>query len=315
MCKGQNRPSKVTETDSAQPAQVPATGTSTTTTTEAMPTKTSWRPLLSRFWTFPFPLWTVVFVYIFVLPSSCFLNRGYTQWFHWTWLAFLLSRSEFLARCLALQGTSVTLGWYAALHNDYRLHGRFAHILLWNMPTIMKLHMLEAPIETGIPKTTALAILLRIGAHTLDTLGHPILALYFWRREWKRLALKQADGINKVNGESGIGYKPNARTTPASVTWADVCSSILTWDVIFATYLLSRWWSILHVYINHQRQFGLFYFGYDVYTISDLDSWSSAYIAEGILYGIIVLWKLCFQRRIQTPNRSYDQDTVPVKEE
>ena len=51
------------------------------------------------------------------------------------------------------------------------------------------------------------------------------------------------------------------------------------------------------MYHNHDGRFGLFYFGYDVYTISDLDSWSSAYIAEAVLYGMVVVWKVLFERK------------------
>lgn len=174
-----------------------------------------------------------------------------------------------------VQGTGVTLGWYAALWNDYQLHGRFAHILYWNMPSIMKQHMVEG--DTGPLHPTTMGLAMRILSHTLDTAGHPILAYVFWRRHCAQ--------HNKQQQQHGDNASP--------------LSTLLTWPVIVATYVLSRIWSIVHVYYN-QNRFGMFYSGYDVYIIRDTDSWSSAYIAEAIFYSMILFYKMYLQKDNKT---------------
>jgi hypothetical protein len=188
-------------------------------------------------------------------PLLPWINRGYTQWFHSVVLAWLLTQSPLLVNFLALQGTSVTLGWYAALINDYCLYGPFGRILYNNMPHCMMQHMV---MPSGELVYSQMGMYMMGLSHVLDTLGHPILAYYFVHRHYK-------DGGN--------------------------LDSLLTWRVIISTYMLSRIWSLVHTYFNF-GDFRLFYFGYDVYKISDLDSWLPAYLAEGTLYLLIVAWKL-----------------------
>ena len=195
------------------------------------------------------------FLVLCFVPLLSWVNQGYTQWFHKLCVAWFLTKSPFLAKFLAVQGTSVTLGWYAALMNDYYWHGPFGRILYHNMPNCMVQNMAN---PTGALIYTPMGIFMMSLSHLLDALGHPLLAYYFIQLHFK-----------------------------AGGTW----DSLLTWSTILGTYTLSRIWSLVHTYYNF-GVFGLFYFGYDVYYITDLDSWLPAYMAEGLLYVVVIGWKL-----------------------
>ena len=194
------------------------------------------------------------------LPTWCYLNRGYTQWFHWNSFFYCLTQDKWHAKLLALQGLTVTLGWYASLIYDWLQHGRFAHILYWNMPEVMTQYMMNEHKEVVYNEKSLPIMGL---AHAFDTLGHPILAFYFWK-----------------------------------ITSNDATSvyARFSWSVLLAAYLLSRCWSFLHTWYNHGQP-ALFYFGYDVYTILDRDAWLTglwlpAYIAEGAVFAWLVFGKL-----------------------
>ena len=194
------------------------------------------------------------------LPTWLYLNRGYTVWFHHLTIAFLLTNSEFLCRFLILQGTGITLGWYAAICNDLLLHNRFCHILYMNMPAVLKSAIVDEQHGAVMYNITSLAAMCL--SHALDTLLHPGLVYLLWRAHSR----KTAD------------------------------AEILTWPVIISTYLVSRLWSVVHVYHN-TGQLGFFYYGYDVYHVHDLDSWLPAYVAEGVLFTLVVLYKVAWQGR------------------
>jgi hypothetical protein len=62
-----------------------------------------------------------------------------------------------------------------------------------------------------------------------------------------------------------------------------------------STYITSRLWSVVHVYHN-TGEFGLFYFGHDVYHVPDLGAWLPAYVAEGLFYLSLVVYKWTKQK-------------------
>eukprot|EP00977_Amphora_coffeiformis_P013107 scaffold3364_cov161-Amphora_coffeaeformis.AAC.2 len=164
-----------------------------------------------------------------------------------------------------MQGLTVTLGWYASLLYDWYVNGRFAHILYWNMPESMTQHMINEQAVIYNPASMSVMCL----AHLFDTLGHPVLAYYFWRRS-----------------------APKTNDLPKSFTWTCRCS----WSVLICSYLLSRIWSLVHTWHN-QGHPALFYFGYDVYTILDRECWMEglwlpAYVTEAVVYAAFVVGKL-----------------------
>mmetsp|Transcript_11089 Transcript_11089/g.18500 ORF Transcript_11089/g.18500 Transcript_11089/m.18500 type:complete len:264 (-) Transcript_11089:1066-1857(-) len=195
-----------------------------------------------------------------LLPTSTYINRGYTVWFHLVSVAYVLTRLPFLRKFLILQGTGITLGWYAAIYNDLHLHGRFCHILYMNMPTVMKVVMVD--LDGGI-KYSSDSMMMMALSHALDTILHPGLVYLFWR---------------------------------SHIASGGTLKSIFAWDVIVATYVFSRLWSIVHTFAN-DGVVGLWYCGYDVYHINDLDSWLPAYVAESIFYAGIVIYKVLERRR------------------
>lgn len=240
---------------------------------------------------------TVVLWPMLTQPTYCFLNRGYTQWFHWNAVLYMtITRPcRWHAEFLALQGLTVTLGWYASLCYDGLMHGRFAHILYWNMPARMTVYMLSPDDASIVYNAVSIAVMGL--AHALDTLGHPVLAYYFWKQ-----STPPRDINNNNNTETSIFAR-------------------FSWSTLICSYLLSRVWSITHTWYNHGKP-SLFYFGYDVYTILDRDCWMAglwlpAYITEGVVYVVWVLGKLWVERQSTTTtttatnNKSISLDRVP----
>jgi hypothetical protein len=128
-----------------------------------------------------------------------------------------------------------------------------------NMPPAMKSYMVDDHGKVVSDATTqSLAIMCL--SHALDTLLHPGIVYFLWRA--------------------------HTRDPPSPVSKRNV----VTWPVILSTHFTSRLWSAVHVYHN-TRQFGLFYVGHDIYHVHDLDAWLPAYVAEGLFYLALVLYK------------------------
>lgn len=195
------------------------------------------------------------------LPTRFYLNRGYTVWYHYITLIYLLTKREFLREFLILQGTVITLGWYAALMNDYYLHGRFGHILYMNMPSFMKYLMVDG---TGHVFYTNKSMACMVISHVLDFFFHPGI-VYF---------------LLKGHYSSGKRFE-----------------HIIQGNTMIAVFCVSRLWSMVHTYHNEKVMRG-WYFGYDVYHINDLDSWLPAYIAEAIFLSILLICKMRVSRPI-----------------
>mmetsp|Transcript_62426 Transcript_62426/g.184694 ORF Transcript_62426/g.184694 Transcript_62426/m.184694 type:complete len:257 (-) Transcript_62426:111-881(-) len=196
------------------------------------------------------------------LPTWLWLNRGYTIWFHLVSVGFLLTRSKFLRCFLIFQGVSITLGWYAAILNDLASNSRFFHILYMNTPETMKNSIFS---DGGDLVFSAESLFYIFVSHAADTIGHPGLTYLFWH-------------YHKWGGGT--------------------VRDLLSWRVVISHYLFSRLWSIVHTYYNSGTM-GLFYFGFDVYNIHDLDGWYPAYIVEGIIHAGVIIWKLGWEREKQ----------------
>ncbi len=196
-------------------------------------------------------LWPVHPVFILMvfpfLPTWLYLNRGYTVWYNLIALLYLLTQIEPVRRFLIVQGIGVCAGWYAALVNDFILHGRFAHILYMNMPSVMKAVLLD---ESGSVVYTNESKAYMAVSHVLDMILHPGIAYLL--------------------------YKSHRRAGGA-------VSEIFSWKIIAAAFVVSRFWSVVHIY--HQTgKLGGWYFGYGIYSLHDLDCWMIAYVAEGLSF-------------------------------
>lgn len=145
------------------------------------------------------------------LLKSMLFNAGYTKWFHWLSLVHLLTQNTFLSRLLAVMGMTVTLGWWASMLYDLVMYGRLAHILHLNMPFTDRMVILAATNNVQIVVYNEQTLPYILFSHLLDTLGHPVLALYYW----------------KVNN-------------------CDICR-ICTWPVLVSAYMLSRTWSLVRL--------------------------------------------------------------------
>merc|ERR1719253_274918 len=214
----------------------------------------------------------VVLALLPLLPRSCYLNRGYTVWFHLLSLVYCLTRAPFVRRVLVLQGAGICLGWYAALAHDWlAADGAFGHTLYRNMPGPMLAYMAreEGPsLADGGAGSYALldtqsALAMRCASHVLDLLLHPGLLGLFW-------ASHRRDG--------------------------GTLSDLLTWPVLLFAWLLSRVWSLVHSYHNTGVP-ALWYYGHDVYVLRDLTGYCIAYVAEGACFAAAVGCRVCWDRR------------------
>lgn len=193
-----------------------------------------------------------------LLPTYCYVNRGFTQWFHWVAVVYLLTKWKFLERFQVISGISICLGWYSALCYAAIKYGQLCLILYDNMPETIKDHIFHP--DTGdIHYESPSAQAMMIVSHVLDLLGHPLLTYYFWRR-------------HKNNGG----------------TAADI---FLSWPVIVFSYIYSRIWSMTHMLYNYGKP-GYFYIGHDIYVMQHLDCWIPAYVAESLFYATVILFKL-----------------------
>jgi len=206
--------------------------------------------------------------FVLFLPSSYYLNAGFTVWFHNITVFYFLTDVEFLRRLLIVMGTSINLGWYAAVGSDLYRHGRFCHILYMNMPAPMKAAMVGGD---GRVLYTPASLCMKLASHALDAALHPGVVYALWRAH-------------------GRG-RPSSRR------------DVVTWPTVAGAYAVSRLWSVVHTGYNGGGV-GLFYFGYDVYHIHDLDSWLPAYLAEGLFFSVLVTVLVSRRRGAKDENES-----------
>lgn len=210
------------------------------------------------------------------LPTWCYINRGFTQWFHWVAVLYVLTKWDFLERFQVTTGMSICLGWYSALGYSAIQYGHFCWTLYQNMPGAMKDHIFHP--QTGeIQYHSTKALQMMALSHTLDILLHPLLTYYFWRRH------KQRGG-----------------------TAADI---FLSWPVIVSSYLYSRLWSMTQNMYNTGKP-GFFYIGHDIYIMEHLDCWIPAYAAESLFYACLVLYKVTFQASKASTTKTIDDDSI-----
>lgn len=196
----------------------------------------------------------IVAAFVPFVYKDYLLNRGFTQWFHWMGLAQFLTGSNALARVQAISGISVCLGWYSALVYAWCHYGEFMKILYKNLPEVFPTTIFDADTdEIRFDSDEALGAM--AVAHILDTLAHPVLTYYFWRR---------AGGS---------------------------VSKIATWDAIFGFYAYSRTWSMVHSMMDSGKP-SPFYFGHDVYIVDHLDCYLPSYIAEAVVVLFLIGYKL-----------------------
>jgi hypothetical protein len=212
------------------------------------------------------------------LPYSCFLNRGFTIWFHWMSILHLVTQfqSKFIEKFLILSGTSISLGWYSTLLWECIYHGRYFDALYNNVDVLYD--YIPSSVMSSHP-FTPIAII-----HIFDLLGHPLLTYYFWRR------YNNNKNNNSSNNSIATTPPPDNRDNNNSKS-IHIIDEICTWPVLISAYIFSRVWSIVHTYHNF-GYFGLFYVGFDVYIIDSLDMWYPAYTTETILYSSLILRKL-----------------------
>jgi len=207
-----------------------------------------------------------------LLPTSAWLNRGFTVWFHILSAVYYLTRSPFLRSCLILQGADICLGWYAALAKEWFVDGKAFDSLYRNMPEALMDKIIETRSIDGseyVVLQSVEAWSARLLSHCLDLLGHPIL-------------LCVIAGVHRRRGG----------------TLEDVC----TWPVIVATWYLSRTWSAVHSFHNNGAAAG-WYFGQRVYRLNDQRSYLVAYVAEAICFVTAITYRMYLDWRKKSVTR------------
>lgn len=236
------------------------------------------------------PVWLVLACIPF-LPSYCFINRGYTQWFLWGAILYKLTHHPYLPPFLAIQGLLITVGWYMTLTLDYIHNGRFLHILIRNMPECLTVpHVINGPNVTGQDiqvHTTIPSLIGQFLCIILDTAIHPLLCYYFWYTCWN--TNQPQTTTTTTTTPTTPTHKNNNNNKNNSTT------DIASWTNIIAAVLLSKVWSIIHCWI-HYETLGLFYYGNHVYTVpANADHlWTAAYVGEAT--AIVLLRLYCYYR-------------------
>ena len=225
--------------------------------------------LYDKIWPLPIP---VAILLLSLLPTSFYLNRGYTVWFHLLSVIYLLSQSTFIRKILILQGIGICLGWYAAIATDWFVDNTFCHTLYRNMPESIMFYMIkEDESESSyIILNTYTAMAMKILSHVLDTVGHPGLAYLFYR----------------IHSNEFRRTNDNSRSV-----WRD----ILSWEVIVTAWHLSRIWSMVHRYYNF-GEVKLWYYGHDIYKLNNLNAYFIAYVVEGLCFVVAILYRLHWDR-------------------
>ena len=179
-------------------------------------------------------------------------------------VAYFLTRSTFLRKVLVLQGIGICVGWYSVIPFDWFVDGKFCHVLYRSMPRLMLQHMVqELPCDDGgecgyAILNTFTSILMKGLSHIMDIIAHPGLAYLFYRLH------RRCGGTLR---------------------------DILTWPVIVVAWHVSRTWSMVHSYHNDGK-LAFWYYGYDVYKLTNLDSYLVSYIAEGVCFSVAILCRI-----------------------
>jgi hypothetical protein len=223
----------------------------------------------------------VVLAMLPLLPTSFYLNRGYTIWFHLLSFAYFLTRSTFLRKVLILQGMGICAGWYSVIPFDYFVDGTFCHVLYRNMPDIMLPHMVHEPNCDGdvdencdyVIFDTFASTLMKGLSHVLDILAHPGLLCLFYQLH------RSAGGTLR---------------------------EVFDWPVIVVAWHLSRMWSVVHSHHN-DGTLAFWYYGYDVYKLANLNSYLVSYIAEGACFCVAISCRICWdciERQVPSKNNA-----------
>jgi hypothetical protein len=200
--------------------------------------------------------------------------------------AYFLTRSTFLRKVLILQGISICAGWYSVIPFDYFVDGTFCHVLYRHMPRAMLSHMMqELACENDddrcgyVMLNTSVSILMKALSHVLDIIAHPGL-LYLLHRLHRR----------------------------AGGTLRDV----FAWPVIVVAWHASRTWSAVHSYHNNGA-LAFWYYGFDVYKVTNLDSYLVSYVAEGVCFSVAILCRLYWdhiERSLDSSSKANVMDRI-----
>ena len=320
--------------------------------------------MMKKIW--PVSPWVIVSL-LPLLPTSYYLNRGYTKWFHLLCVVYFLTRAPFLRKVLILQGFGICIGWYTAIIYDYLAEGTWCHTLYRNMPDSMIVFMIQEDESCeGFTSTTwgnttdngvighgdnsssaqqqqdcvpsyqvvdtFTAIIMKLLSHILDIFAHPgILYLLCKIHTQQYYYHTTATAAATTASNNGSGKKEQGTMNSNNMMTTLLLQDVITWPVIITAWHMSRLWSIVHTYINNNNNDGsnygsssvaLWYYGYHVYKLNDLNSYLASYVAEGTCFVIVILYRMYvdnknhrLQMMVSTNVRSGKSITIKEVEE
>lgn len=278
--------------------------------------------MMKKIW--PLSPWVIALLLPF-LPTSYYLNRGYTKWFHLLCVTYFLTRQPFLRKVLLLQGFGICVGWYTAISYDYIVEGTWCHTLYRNMPDSMIVHMIQEDLSScetytynattydeGVPQeeedcipsyqvlNSYTAIITKILSHILDIVAHPgivYLLCSIHIQQYHAVMFSNGRSYNEKNYNGSNNKNQGTMTNVNSNNMITLLQDVLTWPVIITTWHMSRLWSIIHTYINNNddgssKSFALWYYGFHVYKLNNLNSYLASYIAEGLCFVIVIVYRM-----------------------
>ena len=218
----------------------------------------------------------------------------------------------------------ICVGWYTAILFDYVVEGTWCHTLYRNMPDSMIGFMIqeeescagEALTTTWGGNTPLLfdngqqqedcalsyqvldtftAIIMKVLSHILDLVAHPGLVyllckIHTQQYYYHTTTTANNNGNSKKEQTTVTNSNKNMMTT--------LVQDVITWPVIITAWHMSRLWSIVHTYINNNDNINgsfpvaLWYYGYHVYKINNLNSYLASYVAEGVCFVIVILYRM-----------------------
>jgi hypothetical protein len=138
---------------------------------------------------------------------------------------------------------------------------------------------------------TFTAIIMKVLSHILDILAHPGLVYLLCKIHTQQYYYYHTVATATASNNGSSKKEQTKVTTNNNNMMTTLLRDVITWPVIITAWHMSRLWSIVHTYINNNDING-WYYGYHVYKINNLNSYLASYVAEGVCFVIVILYRM-----------------------
>jgi hypothetical protein len=143
---------------------------------------------------------------------------------------------------------------------------------------------------------TFTAIIMKVLSHILDILAHPGLVYLLCKIHTQQYYYHTTATTTTANNNGSSKKDQETTTNNNNNMMTTLLQDVITWPVIITAWHMSRLWSIVHTYINNNNDningSFLWYYGYHVYKINNLNSYLASYVAEGVCFVIVILYRM-----------------------